>query len=238
MRSDFVSMLKSHPEIKYYTRWKVARPIIEGETAFRSASDDNERRQLFGDYVRDLRLVHSDEQAALRKSAVDGLVDLLPKLNLDPHTRWSEAQGVITATPPFKGEEKYKCLSKFDVLNVFQNHIKSLERSLNDSRQLQKTQKYRQERKNREAFGALLVELRQAGKIKATSKWGQIFPVVENDERYTAMLGQPGSTPQDLFYDMVEEEERALRTSRNDVEDVIDVRLITRVLLSFIITLD
>jgi len=37
------------------------------------------------------------------------------------------------------------------------------------------------------------------------------------------MLGQPGSTPLDLFWDMVEEEERGLRSTRNDVSDVLDV---------------
>ena len=44
------------------------------------------------------------------------------------------------------------------------------------------------------------------------------------------MLGQPGSTPLDLFWDMVEEEERALRSTRNDVLDVLDVSISYRVL--------
>lgn len=222
LRSDFTAMLKSHPEIKYYTRWKVARPMIEGETVFRSAGDDNERRQFFEDYIRDLKLAHAEEQSALRKSAMDGLIELLPKLNLDPYTRWSDAQGIISATPPFQNDEKYKSLTKFDILTVFQNHIKALERSFNDSRQEQKNKKYRQERKTRDTFAGLLTELRQAGKIKASTKWSQIFPQIENDERYQAILGQGGSTPQDMFFDITEEEERALRSTRNDVEDIID----------------
>ena len=47
LRADFNTMLKRHPEIKYYSRWRTIRPIIEGETIFRSTNDDNERRQLF-----------------------------------------------------------------------------------------------------------------------------------------------------------------------------------------------
>lgn len=39
------------------------------------------------------------------------------------------------------------------------------------------------------------------------------------------MLGQSGSTPLDLFWDVVEEEERALRGRRNDVYDVLEVRI-------------
>lgn len=224
LRADFATMLKSHPEIKYYTRWKTARPIIEGETIFRSTSDEDERRQLFYDYVADLKKTHLEQQAALRKSAMDGLADLLPKLNLETYTRWSDVQGIIQATPPFQKEEKYKAFRKIDILTAFQNHMKSLERSFNDARQVEKNAKHRRERQNRDGYVALLTELRKAGKIKAGTKWSQVYPLIENDSRYKAMLGQPGSTPLDLFWDVVEEEERALRGTRNNVLDVIDVR--------------
>jgi len=216
-------MLKSHPEIKYYTRWKTARAIIEGETIFRSTNDENERRQLFEDYVVELRRTHKEQQVALRKSAVDGLIELLPKLNLEPYTRWSEAQGTIQSTPAFQTEDRFKALSKYDILTAFQNHVKALERTFNDSRQEEKNKKLRKERQNRDNFIALLGELRKDGKIKAGSKWSQIYRYIENDDRYKAMAGQPGSSPIDLFWDVVEEEERALRGTRNDVLDVIDV---------------
>ena len=222
LRADFATMLKSHPEIKHYTRWRTARPIIEGETIFRSTNDENERRQFFEEYSADLKKAHKDHQVQQRKSAMDGLIELLPTLNLDPYTRWADAQGIIMNTPPFQNDEKYKSLSKYDVLTVFQNHIKALERKLNDSIQEEKSKKFRRERKNRDNFIALLNELRKDGKIKAGTKWSQIFPLIEKDERYLAMAGQPGSTAMELFWDIVEEEERALRSTRNDVLDVIE----------------
>lgn len=222
LRADFGTMLKSHPEIKYYTRWSTARPMIEGETIFRSTNDEVERRQLFEDYVADLKKAHREQQASVRKSAMDGLIELLPKLNLEPYTRWSEAQGIIQNTPPFQNEEKYQSLSKYDILTVFQNHVKALERTFNDSRQEEKNKRYRKERQARDGFIALLGQLRREGKIKAGTKWGQIYPQIENDGRYKAMAGQPGSSPMELFWDVVEEEERALRGTRNDVLDVID----------------
>jgi pre-mRNA-processing factor 40 len=223
LRADFAIMLKSNPEIKHYTRWKTARPMIEGETIFRSTNNDDERRQLFEDYVLDLKKAYVENQASLRKSAMDGLIDLLPKLDLEPYTRWSEAQGILKATAPFQNEDKYKTLSNFDILTAFQNHIKALERNFNEARQDQKNKKLRIERKRRDAFVGLLQELRRAGKIKAGTKWTQIYPLIENDERFTQASGQPGSTPIDLFWDIVEEEERALRSTRNDVLDVLDV---------------
>jgi hypothetical protein len=42
-----VSRILESPVFKYYSRWKTIRPIIEGETTFRSTNEESERRQLF-----------------------------------------------------------------------------------------------------------------------------------------------------------------------------------------------
>jgi pre-mRNA-processing factor 40 len=223
LRADFETMLKRHPEIKHYTRWKTARPMIEGETIFRSTNNETERRQLFEEYIVQLKRAHIDQQANARKTAMDGLVELLPTLNLEPYTRWSDARGIISTTQPFQNEEKYQSLSNFDILTAFQNHMKALERRFNDSKQEEKNTKFRKERKARDGFLSLLGELREQGKINAATKWHRFLPLIENDERYKAMAGQQGSTPQELFWDVIEEEERALRGPRNDVLDALDV---------------
>lgn len=223
LRADFNTMLKRHPEIKHYSRWKTIRPIIEGETTFRATNDENERRQLFEEYVIELKKAHVEQEAATRKAAMDDLVKILSSLNLEPYTRWSEAQAVIESNDRIKGDDKFKSLSKSDILTAFENHIKTLEREFNDARQQQKAARARKERHTREQFLELLNELRSQGKIKAGSKWANICPVIQDDPRYQAMLGHPGSSPTDLFWDIMEEEERALRGPRNDVLDVLDV---------------
>ncbi|KAJ9273136.1 hypothetical protein DTO212C5_721 [Paecilomyces variotii] len=222
LRADFNTMLKSHPEIKHYSRWKTIRPIIEGETIFRSTNDENERRQLFEEYIVELRKAHMEQEAVTRKAAMDELVAILKALNLEPYTRWSEAQEMIQSNERIQNDDKFKTLSKSDILTAFENHIKALERAFNDARQQQKAAKARRERHNRERFIELLQELRSQGKIKAGSKWMNIHPLIQDDPRYVAMLGQSGSSPLDLFWDMVEEEERSLRGPRNDVLDVLD----------------
>jgi pre-mRNA-processing factor 40 len=216
-------MLRSHPEIKHYTRWKTARPIIAAEAIFRSSNDDDERRQLFEDYIIELKKANVEREAITRKAATDELVDILKSLDLEPYTRWSEAQGIIQSNQRFQGDEKFKSLTKSDMLTAFENHIKSLEKTFNDARQEQKNQKSRRERQNRDRFLSLLQELKTNNKIKAGTKWNQIHPLIVDDDRFKAMLGQSGSSPMDLFRDMVEEEERSLRSTRNDVLDVLDV---------------
>jgi pre-mRNA-processing factor 40 len=133
---------------------------------------------------------------------------------------------MIQSNERINSDDKFKALTKSDILTCFENHIKSLERTFNDVRQQQKAAKARRERQNRDRFTELLQDLRSRGEIKAGSKWMDIYPKIQNDPRYTAMLGQPGSTPLDLFWDVVEEEERALRGPRNDVLDVLDVSLL------------
>lgn len=223
LRTDFGNMLRTHPEIKYYSRWKTIRPIIEGETVFRSTDNEDERKQLFEEYIVELKKQHIEQEAATRKSALDDLVAMLKALDLEPYTRWSQAQELIQSNERFQSDEKFKLLSKSDILTAFENHIKSLERTFNDARQQQKASKLRRERGNRDKFVELLHELRSQGKIKAGTKWMAILPEIEGDPRYVAMLGQSGSTPLDLFWDMVEEEERALRGRRNAVYDVLEV---------------
>lgn len=42
------------------------------------------------------------------------------------------------------------------------------------------------------------------GKIKARSKWKEVYPIFRDDERYISMLGNPGSNPLELFWDAVD----------------------------------
>jgi pre-mRNA-processing factor 40 len=223
LRADFETMLKRQPQINHYTRWKTARPMIEGETIFRSTNDEAERRQLFEEYIIGLKKAHAEQQTTMRKGAMDGLIDILQNLDLEPWTRWSDAQDIISSTPPFQNDAKYQTLSRFDILVAFQNHMKALERAFNETKQEEKKRKLRKERKARDAFKSLLSELRKDGKINAGTKWDQLLPLIESDERYTNMAGNGGSTAQELFWDVIEEEERGLRGPRNDVLDVLEV---------------
>jgi len=224
LRNDFTNMLRTHPEVTYYTRWISARPIIEKETLFRAAKDEDERIALFNDYRSDLYKEYLEQEAMNRKVALDQLTQLLGSLDLEPYTRWSEAQSIIQTSDQFQADDTFKSLTKIDIVKTFESHIKALERRFNDNRQEQKSLKARRERQNRDRFMSLLRDLKVNGKIKAGTKWMTVHPLIEDDPRYVAMLGQSGSTPLDLFWDVIEEEERDLRAKRNEVLDTLDVR--------------
>ncbi|KAF9696155.1 hypothetical protein EKO04_005919 [Ascochyta lentis] len=221
LRSDFTAMLRSHPEIKYYTRWRTALPIIEEETIFRSAKDDNERRQLFEEYIITLKKAHEEDEAESRKSALDEVLGLMQSLDLEPFTRWQTAEAKLEQKDEFNSE-KFQTLTRMDVLNQFERHIRQLQREHNDRVQAERRIKHRVERKNRDAFMKLLNELREGGKLRYGTKWKHIHSLIENEPRYTAMLGQSGSSPVDLFWDALEEETGKFRTLRRYALDVLE----------------
>ena len=64
-------------------------------------------------------------------------------------------------------------------------------------------------------------ELLGAGKIKARSKWKEVYPSFADDERYLKLLGNPGSNPLELFWDVVDGLDQKLDAKVAVVEEAI-----------------
>ncbi|KAJ1770522.1 U1 snRNP protein [Coemansia sp. RSA 1813] len=93
-------------------------------------------------------------------------------------------------------------LSLLDFMDAFDSAIKRAEKLENSQKQREKENMFRQERQNRDAFRQLLKKHRD--KITPESTWTELYPLIKTDQRYIDMLGQPGSTPQELYWDEVE----------------------------------
>ncbi|KAF1837195.1 U1 snRNP-associated protein Usp104 [Decorospora gaudefroyi] len=221
LRSDFAAMLRSHPEIKYYTRWRTALPIIEEETIFRSAKDDTERRALFEEYIVSLKKAHEEAEAESRRSALEEVTGLLQSLDLEPFTRWQTAEEKLEGNDEFNSD-RFQSLSRMDVLNQFEQHIRQLQREHNDRVQAERRIEHRKERKNRDGFLQLLADLKHNDQLRAGTKWKEVHPIIKDHPAYLAMLGQRGSSPLDLFWDCLEEEEGKFRTLRRKALDVLE----------------
>lgn len=63
-------------------------------------------------------------------------------------------------------------------------------------------------------------ELKASGQLTAATTWQSIYPVIEADERFEALLGIPGSSPLDLFWDVIDVLELAAEEEQRVVEDV------------------
>merc|ERR1712168_586091 len=79
----------------------------------------------------------------------------------------------------------------------------------------------RQQRKNRDAMNGVLDELHEAGKLTSMSLWVELYPTISADIRFTQMLGQPGSTPLDLFKFYVEDLKSRFYDEKKIIKDIL-----------------
>jgi len=153
VRQAFMQMCRRHPEIKHYTRWKTARPILQDETDFKAAKDEDERRELFEEFRVEALKEYEDNEYAERKRAMNGFRKILESLQLDPYARWRPTKEIFDRK--IRDEDRLEELSamkEVDYLSVFEDYVKELEKKFNDAQQAEKDAKYRAERKNRDAF--------------------------------------------------------------------------------------
>lgn len=64
-------------------------------------------------------------------------------------------------------------------------------------------------------------ELVDVGELKAKSKWKDLYPLFQDDERYHNLLGSPGSNPIELFWDIVDKMDQEFDVKVTVIEDAI-----------------
>jgi len=112
-------------------------------------------------------------------------------------------------------------MDKEDALIVFEKHVKELEKEEEEEREMDKRRKRRIERKNRDAFIKLLDELHDHGKLTSMSLWVELYPVISSDARFLQMLGQPGSSPLDLFKFYVEDLKSRYQDEKKIIKEIL-----------------
>jgi pre-mRNA-processing factor 40 len=112
-------------------------------------------------------------------------------------------------------------MDKEDMLIAFEDHIRGLEREEDDGKQKDRERERRKFRKNRDAFLVLLDELHSSGKLTSVSLWKERYALISSDHRYHSMLGQPGSTPLDLFKFYVEDLKARLYDEKKIIKEIL-----------------
>ncbi|XP_013793406.2 pre-mRNA-processing factor 40 homolog B-like [Limulus polyphemus] len=115
-------------------------------------------------------------------------------------------------------------MDKEDALIVFEEHIRQLEQEEEEEKERERKRTKRQQRKNREAFIELLTELHEQGKLTSMSLWVELYSVISADPRFGCMLGQPGSTPLDLFKFFVEELKARFHDEKKIIKEILKAK--------------
>ena len=158
-------------------------------------------------------------------------------LDLAGSVRWRDAQEVIARTTEWQTDNELRLIDPLDVLTIFEEEERKADKELNDVRHKSAEEKRRRNRKAREAFvvslsvshysiwtdgglKGLLEELKQSGQININSTWKSIYPLIESLEPYQNLLGNPGSSPLDLFWDVLDGIEQKAEADQKVVEKI------------------
>jgi len=220
-REEFRAALKLRTDITSATRYKKYAENLKDEPTFLAIADERDRESIFNEYISDLRRKEKDKLRMVRKENMEKLRHILRKLPITYNTLWKDAQILFKTCSEYSDDEQLQTLDPLDVFSVYEEHIKSLEDEYNDMREKVRMARRREERKNRDAFKDLLRELCNSHVINVRSKWKEIYPYIQNDQRYLNMLGQSGSTPLELFWDTVQRIEDSYYQEKKALMEII-----------------
>lgn len=183
---------------------------------------DSDRRDIYEDVMFTLAKREKEEAKVQKKRNMKRLAEVLdsmPKITYD--TTWSEAQAMLLDNAEFKNDVNLLAMDKEDALIAFEEHIRQLEKEYVEEKEQEKKRHKRQCRKNRDKFLALLDYLHEEGKLTSMSLWVELYPLISADVRFSAMLGQNGSTPLDLFKFYVEDLKARFHDEKKIIKEIL-----------------
>lgn len=133
------------------------------------------------------------------------LGDLFKSLDVTVSTPWREAHNMILSSSEFKADPELQKIESIDILGVYDDYSRQLEQEHEEESRKARIEHVRKARKAREGFKALLSEYEHKGELTRNTKWKDFAPLIRKDERYRALLGQPGSSPVELWMDAVDD---------------------------------
>ncbi|GAA5940174.1 uncharacterized protein JCM15063_001728 [Sporobolomyces koalae] len=174
---------------------------------WQSPRNDEERKILVDEFISNLRQKEETRKREIRGKNMDKLTRILESLELDlaGPIRWQEIRATLYRTPEWHRDPELQRIEPIDMLTVVEDEVRRADKELAEQRQRAAEEKRRKARKAREEYRVLLSELIDSDKIVSGTTWNSIYPLIDSDPRYLNLLGTPGSSPLDLFWDVVDE---------------------------------
>ncbi|KAJ2732292.1 U1 snRNP protein [Coemansia sp. BCRC 34962] len=230
-REGFFAMMRALP-ISEATRFRKVRHLAAEHPALLAAGRDGER--LFDEFM---DAFARDARERRRAAHDEGMRTLATHLGgLQVSAKWADVKrelldrfghllmpalrpdAPLLDSPYMHGApvDPESGLSLLDFMDAFERAISDAEGREAEARQKEKDSALRTQRQRRNAFRQLLEEHRD--QITPASTWTQFFPLIKSDHRYIDMLGLPGSTPLELFWDHLELLEEDVYRERKRLE--------------------
>lgn len=220
-------LLEEHEEVTSMTRYRRACELFEGISLWEEVPEQ-ERKDLFEDVIFNLAKKEQELEEETKKRNKEVLTKLLPKIPAITYcTPWQEAIRLIENDKRYQADDELQLMDKESALNVYSRYIRTLEKRYEEQCEKKQIKQKRTQRKNRDNFQILLEELQSVGTITSLSLWSELFLPIQKDDRYTKLLGQPGSNPLDLFKFFVEDVKARLHDEKKIIKDILKERNIS-----------
>ncbi|KAL1353578.1 pre-mRNA-processing protein 40A isoform X2 [Arachis hypogaea] len=222
-REEFTKMLEECKELTSSMRWSKAINMFENDERFNAVDKMRDREDLFESYMVELERKEKENAAEEHRRNLAEYRKFLESCDyVKVHSPWRKVQDRL------EDDDRYLRLEKIDRLLVFQDYIRELEKEEEEQKRVQKERVRRGERKNRDAFRKLLEEHVAAGILNAKTQWREYCLKVRDLPQYQAVASNTsGSTPKDLFEDVVEDLENQYHEDKTLVKDIIKSGKIT-----------
>uniref|UniRef100_A0A8B9LDF9 Pre-mRNA-processing factor 40 homolog A n=1 Tax=Astyanax mexicanus TaxID=7994 RepID=A0A8B9LDF9_ASTMX len=220
-KETFQRFLENHEKMTSTTRYKKAEQMF-GDQEVWSCVPERDRLEIYEDVLFYLAKKEKEQAKQLRKRNWEALKNILDNMaNVTYRTTWSEAQQYLLDNPTFAEDEELQNMDKEDALICFEEHIRALEKEEEEEKQKTLLRERRRQRKSRESFQKFLDELHDHGQLHSMSAWMEMYPTISADIRFASMLGQPGSTPLDLFKFYVEDLKARYHDEKRIIKDIL-----------------
>lgn len=220
-KEDLEQFLLNHDRMTSNTKYYKCEEIYGNLETWRAVGD-SDRRDIYEDVIFNLAKREKEESKQLKKRNTKRLTQVLDTMTeVTYRTTWQQAQALLLQNSSFSEDADLLEMDKEDALCIFENHIRQLEKDEEEEKERENKRRKRLERKNRDGFGSLLDELHEQGKLTSMSLWVELYPMLSADLRFSAMLGQPGSTPLDLFKYYVEDLKSRFHDEKKIIREIL-----------------
>ncbi|CAL8095974.1 unnamed protein product [Orchesella dallaii] len=220
-KEDLEAFLLNNEKMTSITKYYRCEEMFSDMEVWKSVPDAD-RRDIYEDVIVLLAKREKEETKVTKKRNMKKLSTLLEGMTcITFQTTWQEAQQMLLDNATFFQDRELLAMDKEDALIVFERHIKDLEKEEDEEREQEKKRKRRIERKNRDGFIKLLDELHEQGKLTSMSLWVELYPMISSDPRFSQMLGQPGSSPLDLFKFYVEDLKSRYQDEKKVIKEIL-----------------
>lgn len=203
------------------TRWITIKEalIAEDNPIFKhSVLSDKQIADFYNSYSKKLK-DEEDEKIQLEKQqALVELESYLTQVNPNivySSEHWEDLYTNLQKDTRFQANKHFENLSKLDILNLYIEKLypkvlEDIRAKISD----EEKKNYRQDRKARSAFKALLKNI----SINANTLFKEVFPMLENEDSFIELCGRNGSTVLELFWDITDEKKQTLKLKKDLVE--------------------